>query len=320
MKRNFSIILTLYCIMFTAYSLELKKVNEWKQAEVFSTYEFYSTLCDNQVFGYIYENQNTILEEKQLVIKNFLTNEITYTFSPDDKLWGEYYEGYVVDQYGKYIFFQDNGKVKLFDIEKKRFRNSNEILKRSRYVYYLAEKNNKYLIYQYDIITEKHIELRSDDADVNTKLYGILSYLDLDYFSCSSCDKTIYSIDSHDLIFQDNIQYYILQIDENTSKLLDIKELSFIDKEKLEKLLYIDKNYFFAFTTSLYETYIDTMQYEFMILDNNGKILKTFPDIELIRSVELANENINRVFKISKDKRYVLLFDDFNMHVYDFIE
>lgn len=76
-------------------------------------------MCNDQILGFANNKKYPGTDCKVLLIKNYLTNEITYTFSPDDKLWGENFN-FIIDQNGKYVFFQDKENIKLFDVETKK--------------------------------------------------------------------------------------------------------------------------------------------------------------------------------------------------------
>lgn len=67
--------------------------------------------------------------------------------------------------------------------------------------------------------------------------------------------------------------------------------------------------------------YLECIEYKFIILDKQGKIICCFPDIELL--VEESNVDsylINNVCMISKDKEYILLFNEVQMYIYQFIK
>lgn len=318
MYKKFLIIFVNCLLIFSSYCAQLKYVDDWREPFDEGGYLYISTLCNDQILGFANNKKYPGTDCKVLLIKNYLTNEITYTFSPDDKLWGENFN-FIIDQNGKYVFFQDKENIKLFDVETKKFRTSNDKLKRNRFIYYVKKDayEKKYKIFRYDILSETYIEVKSDDEFVNSKLSDLLSNYHYTRYYPDAGSKTIFEADSQTLVIRNGLDFYNLKIDDSKSKIVNIEKIEFEDNKKFKRALYIDKDLYLAFNTSQYLQYYDTIQYIFMLLDNKGKIIQVLPDIDFTGPVDgLIFYDLNNVCMIGKNKKHILLFDGFKFYIY----
>lgn len=198
-----------------------------------------------------------------------------------------------------------------------------ELLKREIYIYYLSCNNdeNSYKLFRYDILSEEKLELQSENGNLIQKLVKKTDDSNYKESYIKEHDKEIYNIDFKILVLRIDSNFCKIQLNESKSKITNIKQINFTDSHKFDKSVKFNNNYFFAFKFEWHIFYLECIEYKFIILDKQGKITCCFPDIELL--VEESNVDsylINNVCMISKAKEYILLFNEVQMYIYQFIK